>query len=77
MKCPYCGRGEIYVIDSRPIEHNGRRRRYRCYSCDQRFTTYEYEIEQFSKELNEKAEIRAREKFGKKIVEYINNELSR
>ncbi len=42
MKCPYCGKQNTRVVDSRPgkIEFEVRRRR-ECMSCLQRFTTYE------------------------------------
>ena len=41
MKCPYCGEEDTKVIDSRPCESNGIRRRRQCIVCDKRFTTYE------------------------------------
>lgn len=42
MKCPYCGKLNTRVVDSRPgkIELEVRRRR-ECQACSQRFTTYE------------------------------------
>lgn len=42
MNCPFCGKPNTRVIDSRPgkIEFEVRRRR-QCQECDQRFTTYE------------------------------------
>ncbi len=42
MKCPYCGKLNTRVVDSRPgkIEFEVRRRR-ECQECAQRFTTYE------------------------------------
>ncbi len=42
MKCPYCGKLNTRVVDSRPgkIEFEVRRRR-ECQACTQRFTTYE------------------------------------
>jgi len=42
MKCPFCGKLNTRVIDSRPgkIEFEVRRRR-ECQECTQRFTTYE------------------------------------
>ncbi|MFW6133751.1 MAG: transcriptional regulator NrdR [Planctomycetota bacterium] len=42
MQCPYCGRNEDKVIDSRSSE-GGRsvRRRRECLACSRRFTTYE------------------------------------
>lgn len=44
MGCPNCGKDEAYVIDSRPTDL-GRRRRYRCYACDHRFSTYEASVD--------------------------------
>ena len=42
MKCPYCGKLNTRVVDSRPgkIDLEVRRRR-ECQACSQRFTTYE------------------------------------
>jgi transcriptional repressor NrdR len=42
MECPFCGKPNTRVIDSRPgkIEFEVRRRR-ECQECSQRFTTYE------------------------------------
>jgi len=42
MKCPFCGKLNTRVVDSRPgkIEFEVRRRR-ECQECAQRFTTYE------------------------------------
>lgn len=40
MKCPYCGKTEFKVIDSRSKEEKIRRRR-ECLHCGRRFTTYE------------------------------------
>ena len=42
MKCPFCGRGEDKVVDSRAVD-DGRviRRRRECRSCGRRFTTNE------------------------------------
>ena len=43
MRCPYCGKDEDKVVDSRPNRENTAIRRRRCcISCGQRFTTYEY-----------------------------------
>jgi len=43
MKCPYCGREEDKVIDSRSVqEGKAVRRRRQCLACGKRFTTYEY-----------------------------------
>ena len=42
MKCPYCGKENTRVIDSRPAdENNSIRRRRVCDECEKRFTTYE------------------------------------
>jgi transcriptional repressor NrdR len=42
MKCPYCGKIDNKVIDSR-LSKDGRmiRRRRECIECERRFTTYE------------------------------------
>lgn len=42
MKCPFCGKLNTRVVDSRPgkIEFEVRRRR-ECQECSERFTTYE------------------------------------
>lgn len=43
MTCPFCGRDEDRVVDSRSVrEGRGVRRRRECLSCKERFTTYEY-----------------------------------
>ncbi|MDD2354782.1 MAG: transcriptional regulator NrdR [Lachnospiraceae bacterium] len=42
MKCPYCGKEDTRVIDSRPADNDTSIRRRRvCDSCAKRFTTYE------------------------------------
>ncbi|HPT87056.1 MAG TPA: transcriptional regulator NrdR [Bacillota bacterium] len=42
MLCPYCGRSDSKVIDSRASdENNAIRRRRECLECQRRFTTYE------------------------------------
>ena len=42
MKCPYCGKEDTRVIDSRPADDNNSiRRRRQCDKCSKRFTTYE------------------------------------
>ncbi len=42
MKCPFCGKENTRVIDSRPVEDNSSiRRRRQCDTCSKRFTTYE------------------------------------
>jgi transcriptional repressor NrdR len=40
MKCPFCAHDATKVIDSRTTD-GGIRRRRKCESCDERFTTYE------------------------------------
>ncbi len=40
MKCPFCGRSESRVVDSRDVPDAIRRRR-ECRECQRRFTTYE------------------------------------
>ena len=41
MKCPYCGKENTRVIDSRPTDDSSIRRRRQCDDCGKRFTTYE------------------------------------
>ncbi len=42
MKCPFCGKTNSKVIDSRPTDENSSiRRRRECLDCANRFTTYE------------------------------------
>ena len=42
MKCPYCGKDNTRVLDSRPAdEGDSIRRRRECDICKKRFTTYE------------------------------------
>ena len=42
MKCPYCGKLEDKVVDSRASRDGATiRRRRECLSCSERFTTYE------------------------------------
>ena len=42
MKCPFCGKDDTRVVDSRPVEENNAiRRRRMCDGCGRRFTTYE------------------------------------
>lgn len=42
MKCPYCGKLDTAVIDSREAEDRSAiRRRRTCEACQKRFTTYE------------------------------------
>jgi transcriptional repressor NrdR len=40
MKCPYCGKRDSRVVDTREAG-DGIRRRRECKRCNQRFTTYE------------------------------------
>ena len=42
MRCPYCGRDDTQVKDSRPAEEGAAiRRRRSCPGCKSRFTTFE------------------------------------
>ncbi len=42
MKCPFCGKEDSKVIDSRSADDGKRiRRRRECIGCGERFTTYE------------------------------------
>ena len=41
MKCPFCGKDNTKVIDSRPTDDSSIRRRRQCDICGKRFTTYE------------------------------------
>ena len=42
MKCPFCGKEDTNVIDSRPADEGSSiRRRRQCDQCRKRFTTYE------------------------------------
>lgn len=41
MKCPYCGKENTRVIDSRPTDDSSIGRRRQCDECGKRFTTYE------------------------------------
>src|SRR5215212_2786055 len=42
MRCPYCGREDTQVKDSRPAEEGAAiRRRRSCPGCNSRFTTFE------------------------------------
>lgn len=41
MKCPFCGKDNTKVIDSRPTDDSSIRRRRQCENCGKRFTTYE------------------------------------
>lgn len=42
MQCPYCGKADTVVVDSREADDSTSiRRRRACTICDKRFTTYE------------------------------------
>lgn len=41
IKCPLCGFADSKVVDSRPTDGAGIRRRRECKQCKNRFTTYE------------------------------------
>ena len=42
MRCPWCGRPDTKVVDSRPAEEGASvRRRRECTACGRRFTTFE------------------------------------
>jgi transcriptional repressor NrdR len=42
VRCPWCGRMEDKVVDSRPADQGAAiRRRRQCLSCSRRFTTFE------------------------------------
>src|SRR2546421_13060868 len=42
MRCPWCGRDDDRVVDSREVESGGAvRRRRECLACHRRFTTFE------------------------------------
>ena len=42
MRCPYCGRDDTQVVETRDADEGGAvRRRRRCQHCEKRFTTYE------------------------------------
>jgi transcriptional regulator NrdR family protein len=57
MQCPSC-RHQAYVINSRE-EENRRYRRYRCRTCDARFTTYEITAEEYERLQSVKVNIGA------------------
>ena len=44
MYCPKCNSDQTTVLDTRPSENNGIRRRRECQNCAHRFTTYEYTV---------------------------------
>ncbi len=41
MKCPFCGKDDLKVVDKRDISDLLIRRRRECNVCNKRFTTYE------------------------------------
>ena len=41
MNCPVCKNSQLVCIDSREYSGNKRRRRHKCQSCGNRFTTIE------------------------------------
>ncbi|MDO8656354.1 MAG: transcriptional regulator NrdR [Nanoarchaeota archaeon] len=47
MHCPYCSNEETKVLESR-ISEDALRRRRECLECENRFTTYEKAVFQFS-----------------------------
>ena len=71
MKCPFCGKEDTRVIDSRPADDGlSIRRRRQCDNCDKRFTTYE-KIETIPTIVIKKGNIREqykREKIEKGIL---------
>ena len=44
MRCPYCQNDDSIVIDTTHDSHGGIRRRRKCLSCNQRFSSYERPI---------------------------------
>lgn len=70
MKCPTCGSYQVTVIDSRQITDEKRRRRYECYDCKDRFTTYEVSVgDAFSEEeIKEEARLRTIEEIMDMLV---------
>lgn len=44
MKCQKCLSENVYCIDSREVDTNARRRRYKCIECEHRFSTMEVPI---------------------------------
>lgn len=41
MNCPYCGKEETKVTETREVDDKSTRRRRECLDCGKRFTTYE------------------------------------
>ena len=58
MKCPFCGKDNTKVIDSRPTDDSSIRRRRQCDECGKRFTTYE-KIESNNREPYDREKITA------------------
>ena len=48
MKCPFCGKGDSQVLESRMVDDGTQiRRRRECFKCGKRFTTHERVKEHF------------------------------
>ena len=41
MKCPFCSKEDLKVLESRDVDDSKLRRRRECLICKNRFTTYE------------------------------------
>ena len=41
MKCPFCSKEDLKVLESRDVDDSKLRRRRECLACKNRFTTYE------------------------------------
>ena len=41
MKCPFCSKEDLKVLESRDVDDSKLRRRRECLVCKNRFTTYE------------------------------------
>ena len=41
MKCPFCSKEDLKVLESRDVDDSKLRRRRECLECKNRFTTYE------------------------------------
>ncbi|MBW2985400.1 transcriptional regulator NrdR [Candidatus Woesearchaeota archaeon] len=41
MKCPFCSKDDLKVLESRDVDDSKLRRRRECLACKNRFTTYE------------------------------------
>ena len=71
MKCPYCGKTDTEVIETRDNEDlTATRRRRECTSCKKRFTTYERveNIQLFVIKKDERREPFSREKLRSGVV---------